>query len=301
MSLMPNPKLSIGLPVFNAETYLRSTLKVLLTQTFQDFELIISDNASTDSTAEICAEYQEEDRRIRYSRNPENLGAARNFNQVFSLARGEYFKWATYDDSMANDFLSKCVAVLDQDPGIILAFSREQRIDPEGNILQTRHHEMRIDDPRPHIRFRDLIFVRHSCVAIGGVIRREILRKTPLIGSYVGSDRNLLAELGLLGRFFEIPEVLFYRRDHPENTFRKYSRNELQKWFDPQSSKRFHLTYWKNGIEYLRSVNRAQLIWKERCTLQNCCLLVSLLSQFANRRPKNYRRATALIPKWLNK
>jgi glycosyltransferase involved in cell wall biosynthesis len=264
MSLKTKPQLSIGLPVFNGEVYLRKTLEALLAQTFQDFEILISDNASTDSTADICTEYLEKDGRIRYYRNPENLGAARNFNQVFARARGEYFKWATYDDLMAKDFLSKCISALDRDPGIVLAYSREQRIDPEGNILQTRHHGMRIDDPRAHVRFRDLIFVRHSCVAVGGVMRREILGKTPLIGSYVGSDRNLLAELGLLGRFYEVPEILFYRRDHPDNTFRKYSRHEQQRWFDPQSGKRFYLPYWKNGSEYLRSVNRARLSWDER-------------------------------------
>lgn len=89
-------RVSIGLPVYNGEQYLAKALDSLLAQTFTDFEVIISDNASTDRTSEICAAYLERDPRIRYYRNQQNIGAAPNFNRTFELATGMYFKTCSY-------------------------------------------------------------------------------------------------------------------------------------------------------------------------------------------------------------
>ena len=104
------PKVSIGLPVYNGERYLREALDSILGQTFRDFELIICDNASTDETAAICADYAARDPRIRYHRQTHNIGATANFNHTFELARGAYFKWAAHDDVLAPTWLEKCVA-----------------------------------------------------------------------------------------------------------------------------------------------------------------------------------------------
>ena len=99
------PRVSIGLPVYNGENFLEFALDSILGQTFQDFELIISDNASTDATESICRRYAAKDSRIRYYRNPNNQGAAQNYNRVFALARGEYFKWAAHDDVCKPNYL----------------------------------------------------------------------------------------------------------------------------------------------------------------------------------------------------
>jgi glycosyltransferase involved in cell wall biosynthesis len=90
------PRLSIGMPVFNGEKYLKEALDSILAQTYSDFELLISDNASTDRTEQICREYAAKDRRIRYYRNEKNIGAPKNFNRVFELSSGKYFRWATF-------------------------------------------------------------------------------------------------------------------------------------------------------------------------------------------------------------
>ena len=95
------PRVSIGLPVYNGDNYLAETLDSILAQTFTDFELIISDNGSTDRTEAICRRYAAQDHRVRYVRNPSNLGAARNYKRAFELARGEYFKWNGHDDPLA--------------------------------------------------------------------------------------------------------------------------------------------------------------------------------------------------------
>ena len=102
-------RVTIGLPVYNGETYLEETLDSILNQTYTEFELIISDNGSSDGTRLICEEYAAKDDRIKYYRSVKNLGAAPNYNRAFELSSGEYFKWADYDDPLAPEFLSKCV------------------------------------------------------------------------------------------------------------------------------------------------------------------------------------------------
>ena len=111
---MKKPRVSIGLPVYNGDNYLKEAIESLLFQTFEDFELLISDNASTDQTGNICRRFAEQDQRIKYVRNVENLGLTRNFNQVFTLSVGEYFKWADHDEVFLAAFLLRCVELLDQ-------------------------------------------------------------------------------------------------------------------------------------------------------------------------------------------
>jgi glycosyltransferase involved in cell wall biosynthesis len=259
-----SPKLSIGLPVYNGEEFLRHAIDSILGQSFQDFELIISDNASVDSTAQICKEYVRKDSRVRYFRQENNIGAAENFNFLFWRAKGEYFKWAAHDDVLAPDFLEKCINVLEQDPATILCYSKVNRIDPKGEWTGTYDYPMRVSNPTPHIRFADLILINHFCVAVFGVIRRSYLAKTPLIGKYIGSDRNLLAEIGLMGRLYEIPEYLFNRRDHPQASTRKFRHYKRLAWFDPNRKSKIHLPYWHNGFQYIRSVSRVKLPFKEK-------------------------------------
>ena len=106
------PKLSIGMPIYNAEKFLRSRLDSLLSQTFTDFELIISDDASVDSTSEICREYISKDKRVQYIRQEKNIGGINNFHFVLHKAKGEYFFWAAQDDVILPGFIEKNLEVL---------------------------------------------------------------------------------------------------------------------------------------------------------------------------------------------
>jgi len=108
------PRLSIGLPVYNGEEYLAESFDALLGQTYEDFELVVSDNASTDGTEAICRKYAAQDSRIRYLRLPRNIGATPNHNHVFAESRGELFKWASHDDLYGRDLLRLCVEALDE-------------------------------------------------------------------------------------------------------------------------------------------------------------------------------------------
>jgi len=271
------PRVSIGLPVFNGEKYLRTALDSILAQTYQDFELVISDNASTDRTPRICRAYAAWDSRIHYYRNKRNLGATRNFNRVFELSSGEYFKWAAHDDVLAPEFLSRCVSVLDREPSIILCHSKTGRIDENGVVVGAYNYETIIDSEKPHDRFGDIVN-RNLCWMIFGVIRADALRMTPLMGDYIRADWNLLAEIGLIGRLHEIPEVLFFRRDHPHAyTTSHYSKPIMVPNYQEQSAwwakgeKRAAWTilpHWRICLEYFKSVRRAPISWSERWL---CC------------------------------
>jgi glycosyltransferase involved in cell wall biosynthesis len=267
------PRVSIGLPVYNGGDFLEKSIDSLLTQTFTDFELIICDNASTDNTDQICRAYAEKDARIRYYRNPRNLGAPRNYNRTVKLARGKYFKWAAADDVHAPDYLRRCVEVLDHDPSVVLCHSKSSRIDENGIVTGTYEHSMRMGSPNIQNRFGDLISIMTNiCWPIFGLMRKEILEKTPLHGDYRGADANLLAELSLYGRLYEIPEYLFLRRDHSQaytqqfcsnNKFKATKRLDQQKaWWSSNSW--INYTNWKNCYEFFNSVNRVPLKWTQR-------------------------------------
>jgi Glycosyl transferase family 2 len=217
------PRVSIGLPVYNGENYLAETLDSILAQTFRDFELIISDNASTDGTEAICRRYAASDQRIRYVRNAENLGAAKNYNRVFQLARGEYFKWNGHDDPLAPTFLERCVEALDRDPELVLCFARIRAIDARGDehevgplTARTFAAKPQLGSAQAHVRFYHTVVADHPQGAIFGLIRQGVLAQTALIGSYRSSDLTLLGELALRGRFHQIPEPLQDRRFHAQ-------------------------------------------------------------------------------------
>ena len=130
-----SPRVTIGVPVYNGQKYIRFTMDSLLAQTFTDFEIIVTDNCSTDTTPQIVQEYAARDPRVRYVRNETNIGPARNYNVSLELARGEFFKWNPADDVCAPDFLAKCVAALDAHPEAVLAYPRTNVIDTEGKVV----------------------------------------------------------------------------------------------------------------------------------------------------------------------
>jgi len=210
------PRVSIGMPVYNGEEFIAEAIESLLNQSFTDFELLIADNASTDRTPEICREFMAKDSRIKWLASPTNRGAAWNFNRLFFESKGEFFKWSAADDVTAPDFLEKCVEILDQKPEVVLCHCHTSKIDSQGERIGQYDLDNSLDvaNPALHLRFRAQILPRHSCVHVFGLIRREILAKTPLIGPYVSSDRVLLAELALHGLHHVIPEYLFARRHH---------------------------------------------------------------------------------------
>ena len=270
------PRVCIGLPVYNGGEYLVETLDSILAQTYADFELIISDNASTDSTEEVCRAYAAGDPRIHYYRNEENLGAARNFNRVFALAVGEYFRWAAADDLYAPEHLERCVEILDRDPSVILCYTRAQVIDGQGRALLDYDAKPRVGSTNAKDRFNECVCVDHPLVTvvpimIFGLIRAEILRETPLIGNYASSDGVLLGELALRGRFYEVPEFLFFYRHHARQSTVEYpNRHALKTWYDPKKAGKITFPHWRLLYEHFRSIGRASPTWQEQVECYGC-------------------------------
>ena len=253
-----NPVVSIGLPVYNGENYLEQAIDCILNQSFRELELIICDNASTDGTEEIARAYQAKDSRVRYYRSETNIGAAPNFNKSFELARGEFFKWAAHDDLCKPEFVQRCVEVLRTKPDVVLCHCDVEWIDENEKVLQQYDSGLeQIGSPSPYARFRNLIMSDHYCFDVFGVIRLSALVDLPLIASYIGSDRALLAELGLKGRFFRVPEVLFLSRDHSERSMRKMARRDRGGWFDPRLEGRIVAPHLRIVLEYAKAILRS--------------------------------------------
>ena len=212
--MRPGPRLSIGLPVYNGEKYLAESIDALLGQTYEDFELIISDNASTDETAGICRSYIKQDSRIRYIYQPRNIGAAPNHNILLREASGELFKWAAADDIYAPDLLKCCVEALDEYPDIVLAHSWTALIDSSGKVTEEIEYPLATASTSAPERFRSMLYEKAGD-DIYGVIRTDVLRRTSPLNSYHHSDRTITTEICLHGPFYQVPDWLYFRRDHP--------------------------------------------------------------------------------------
>jgi glycosyltransferase involved in cell wall biosynthesis len=282
-----NPKVSIGLPVYNGERYLAGALDGILRQSFEDFEIVISDNASTDRTREICAEYCKKDSRIRYSRNDTNIGAARNFNKTFELSRGSYFAWVAYDDLYDDKYLELCVNVLDNDPSVSLCHSRIGLIDEFGAPIPTagpgriigpdgrpvRHSDKYhiAESPRIEERFQDVLHNVSWCLQVFGLLRTENMRKTGLQRNYYGADKVFLAEISLMGRFHQIEETLFFKRVHGAMTF-YMSTDTKKKWIDPDGARPLPQVQMLN--DYVAMVMKTRMPLRQRLI---CCFWIAAM------------------------
>jgi glycosyltransferase involved in cell wall biosynthesis len=244
--------------VYDGEKYLVEALESVLAQSFEDFELVISDNASTDRTSEICRDYSLKDGRIRYYRNETNLGAAVNYNRVFELSTGSYFKWISHDDLSAPAFLENCVEILDRDRGVVLCYPKTVLINEKGQETSYYNDKLNLTQEKPHKRLASYLDSINLANAVFGLIRSETLRKTRLIGSYTGSDYVLLLEVCLNGKFHEVPKYLFFRRDHGENV-RKLPGRERWKWFNPNMKKPVLNYNARIFLEMFKAVEQSEL------------------------------------------
>lgn len=251
------PKVSVGLPVYNGERYLGLAIEAILAQTFKDFELVICDNCSTDRTQEICERFAAQDDRVRYYRNPKNVGAGPNYDRTFELSSGEYFKWMAHDDLIAPTFLEKCVAAMDSDPAAVLCHAKVELINADGQV--TASYDPGINNTmseRVSDRFAAVIIPIHMCTDFFGVIRRTALEGSPLHGKYPGSDQTLLAVLALRGRYLLIDEQLFQNRAHEERYSDGVSYKDRAEWFAADNKNKNVYALWTQYSEYHREVRR---------------------------------------------
>ena len=265
--LKKKPLISIGLPVYNGEKYIESSIDSILSQTFEDFELIISDNASTDNTEKICRQYVKRDSRIQYHRNNKNIGAPGNYNLTVEKSKGKYFRWQNSDDLIEPDLHQLCLEVLENKSDAILAYGKTKLIDGNGKFLSEYEDNLDLQDNSAYKRFLRFYESVGMTNIIYGLIRTKTLRKTAMMQPFLASDTNLIGELSLYGKFIEIPVHLFSRRIHEEASSWDRTDEELQKNFWNPGKKRLKYQVALQFFSYLKSILRAPLKSREKFQL----------------------------------
>jgi glycosyltransferase involved in cell wall biosynthesis len=258
------PRVSIGMPLYNREKYVGGAIESHLCQTYTDFELIITDNASTDGSEEICRAYASKDPRVLYFKNPENLGATGNYRRCWELSSGEYFRWTPSDDLVSSNLLELAVEVLDHDPSVFVAYPRTKLINAEGKVIADFDEGLHLMDDRPSERWKGV----HRNLRLGnlhyGLNRADRFRKTGLMRNYSGGDFPLIAEMSLYGKFYEIPDAYFYRRMHEEASSALKDGADIMAFYDPKKRENFFLYNWTHLGANIKSVFRAPIPWSEK-------------------------------------
>ena len=289
-------KVAIGLPVRNGANYLAAAIESILAQTYGDFDVLISDNASIDGTEQICRAYAKRDRRIRYMRREKNVGAAANHNLLVRMADSPYFKWAAHDDVLAPGFLAACVDVLDRNPTVVLASPASMLIDEFGKalsyafggmidrsgvcwpVMPEKNDGLMAKDPA--VRFEAVMLNMFMCVEIFGLMRRSMLLRTPLQGPFCGANKVVLARMSLLGPFWLGQETLFFRRCHAQQFSAAICGAYRESIFTQQI---------KLLLAYYRVVNATELTVRQR----RICL--GAIAQRALTRGRQWQRLTGAL------
>lgn len=260
------PLVSVGLPVYNGERFIRDTLESICSQSYSNLEIIISDNASSDRSVEICSSFAAKDPRIAIHVAERNRGAAWNYNFVFSRARGKYFKWAAHDDLLSPRFIEECVEYLERKPDYVLAFPRTQVVDQFGKEVLMDEQKLLLGSNNRSERFLSAALesnFRHNPVF--GLLRREVLAKTRLIGPFLASDLALLAELSFYGPFKQLDPILFHRRKHSGNI--GISEDHREFYVPGQKKQVIQMPYWRLYFELLVSIVKSDLRVFEKLSL----------------------------------
>jgi glycosyltransferase involved in cell wall biosynthesis len=259
---------TVGLPVLNGERFVSQAIDALLAQSYRDFILIISDNASTDRTEAICREYARRDGRIRYYRNPRNIGLSANFNRVFGLSRTRYFKWATADDYVSPDMLADAVAFLEANSSVVLCYPRVALVDEISGATQSYVDPLRLMQEDPVERFNTFVETVRLCHHHQGLIRASAIRRTAMLGKHVASDLNFLAELTLYGKFYEIPQIQLVRRFHPESSsWNRSSAAHQARRYHAEGVRRVLFNGWRRHLAFVDGVLRSPCLPRQKARM----------------------------------
>ncbi len=266
MTSSPAPRVTIGLPVRDGGAFLAEALDSLLAQSFGDLEVLVLDNGSSDDTPRIAAAAAARDDRVRYLVNPRDLGVSRNHNRAVRLARGELFKWASHDDVCEPDLVRRCVEALDADPGVVCAYARAVDIDEQDRRGRIWPPRPALSDADPVRRFRDVLDNRNKMYPLFGVMRRAVLERTAGFGHHHGGDRTLLAEVALRGRFAEIDQPLFLRREHARRASRARGgpHHAVRIWRPERAGRVWNFPYLAHLAAILAAIRRAPLTSSQR-------------------------------------
>jgi glycosyltransferase involved in cell wall biosynthesis len=234
-----HPLVSIGLPVYNGANFVGEMIESILAQTFTDFELIVTDNASTDNTGDIVKAFAKKDPRVRYYLNEKNVGAAGNYNRCYEHGVGKYFKWCAHDDRISANYLEACVTRLEANPDLAMVYGSKIEFNDKGEIPLAEgadNYPDLSDDPGARYFFQ-VAKLKAPCSAIFGVFRRSLLEKSTLHRPYYSSDRALLAEIAISGNFEVAEEAVYYCRMHESRSVNIADRVERSQWISGTSNR----------------------------------------------------------------
>jgi len=294
-----HPVVSVGLFVYNGGKYLAEAIESILMQDFEDFELIISDNNSSDQTSEICDKYKKIDKRIRYVRLKENIGAGQNGLNVLGLARAPYFMWATHDDLHEKAFMSRCIKVLQADHSVSLVYPQTKLLNSDSKFLGIANDHVKADQNDPVERFRHLIWEIGLCNMALGLFRTHVLKTATSWGKSLFADTLFLAEVALSGKILQIPEPLFIRRFTRDYNYKSPDERNAQliaEALPDLFNQGFYLPYCRLTFAHLDLLNNAAFDNSCRDALMGevitCCK-----ARYGNQMKYEIDRAVALISK----
>jgi len=262
-----SPTVTVGVPVLNGERYLERALAGLSDQTLADIEIIVSDNASVDSSRAIAESFAARDPRFVVLPPTARLGLPDNFNRTLAAARGEFFMWNSSDDVALPDHLAACVAALRDHPEAITAFSQVERIDSDDRTIGVRDDadlDFSVAGPnRVALFFRRQVF---QVIGYGGVHRTATLREAGGLPRRWGSDLILGVKLAVQGTWVEVPHRLYRERVHAEQSTNMQGGDPVQqvRMFEPERHPRVAFPMWALTRDINREILRSDLPARER-------------------------------------
>jgi glycosyltransferase involved in cell wall biosynthesis len=251
---------TIGVPVYNGARYLRQCIDSLLCQTFDDFVLLISDNASTDGTREIAEAYVKLDPRVRYHRHTHNVGMYGNYEHLMRSADTRYLKIANADDFWAPTMVGDAVRRLESDASIALCYPLMTKVDADGQPTEQYDYRLHLVEDDPAVRFRRVLTEIRLINHLTGVIRTDAVRRTLPIPRITGFDRILVAELSLYGKIFQVDAYHYFRRFHEQaSSHLRDSEAHQVAYVLPAGAKALRFEAWRDHLGLLRRVARSPL------------------------------------------
>ncbi len=263
---MSEPKVVIGLPVYNGQKYVSAAIDSHLSQSFGDFSLVISDNGSTDATQQICQDYAKKDQRVKYFRSPVNRGILWNHRRVMEGIESpkQYFRWAAGDDIMEQGLLQAMVDVLDTRPEVEAVAPDTKNIDVEGKIIGTMERKLDLQSTDPCSRANDVLFGGFQMVIAFGLFRAATLQAMRTRPDYLGWDFVFVWELALRGQMVQPHGPVLLRRFHPGAMSTVKTAKEMKKWVEPNAKAGLNFPHWTWTYERVRSLLAAPLSGRDK-------------------------------------
>lgn len=263
---MSERKVIVGLPVYNGQKFLGAAIESHLSQSFGDFDLVISDNGSTDTTQAICTDYASKDKRVKYLRSPENRGILWNHRRVLEAIENpnQYFRWAGADDIMGPGLLQSMVAILDSRPEVEAVMPDTKNIDDRGEIIGSMARTLDLQSTDVYERAHDILTARYQHVVAYGLLRASTLQLMRTGPNFIGWDPVFIWELALRGQVEQLAGPVLLRRFHPGSISHVKTVKEMRKWVEPNAKGGMNFPHWTWAYEHLRVLLATPLSMRDR-------------------------------------